>query len=296
MIEFNAVNKKIRFDLPQSLPFTSDDRQAASLNSIWNASEPQNISEVSDRRTEKASETDKADSKQKERLDNLLNNSGSIKLDGNKIKNACDILDKSKIPVMSSLSVVFKSEFKSIGEGITQLFGSLADLQKSSQLTDAKMDELSKELKVLKSRAKNLTSKIQKSLELDKKLNTFVNNGGDLNKINMDKLSEDIMASLKLAEEGEESSSAKNADDSDDVIAGDNEELDQSDDSKKIDENLESFSKLLDKNPKEIDKSNHEYLVQNNSQNTSENTSHNDFTNMQNLFALKKNKNPFLNS
>lgn len=295
MIEFNAV-KKNKFDFPQSLPSLPGDSQAAPLNSIWSVKDSQSSSAVSNSKTEKTSESDKTDSKQKERLNNLLNNSGSIKLDGNKINNACDILDKSKIPVMSSLSVVFKSEFKSIGEGIAHLFGSLADLQKSSQLTDAKMDELSKELKVLKSRAKNLTSKIQKSLEFDKKLNTFVNNGGDLNKINMDKLSEDIMASLKLAEDGEESSSAKNADNSDDVIAGDNEELEQSDDSKKIDENLESFSKLLDKNPKEIDKSNHEYIVQNNLQDTSENNLHGDFTNMQNLFALKKNKNPFLNS
>lgn len=268
-------------------------QQTKSIESPAAADEPAKAEK--NEKTEKDEKLQKEKEAKTERINNLADKC-SKKLFDQKFGKNCELLEKSKFSVLGSLSVTFKSESKAVTEEIAKIFGNLMSVSNHpDEITNSKIDEMSNEIKKLQFRAKNLSAKAEKSVNIDKKLNNFVNKGGDINKINLDKLNEDILESLKSAETDsvadnskvagvEANSSSTTADSKTD----DNEDIEPDEKQKEIDKRIDEFIALLEKgDPKEIENSKHEYIIKDEKNNSAD-------TNSTNPFLKQKKKNPFI--
>ena len=238
-------------DVYQNSSVQNSNIESFSLSSIWKVKGNEKVGQ-----TEKADkELSAKDAEKSEKLKNIFQKGNKI-LSDKTLKKNCEKLQHANFPVFLSLGLVFDSERKELAKDAVKVMSSISEaMQDPSSVSDSQLEDFVNQMNKISSRFKNLKSKSEKSIELDKKLKEFEAKGGDVDSINMDKINEDILSSLENENEAEvsdsgsvEEKSAENA-------------SDMSDESKEIDEKLESFMKILDsEDPQKISEAKHDYI------------------------------------
>lgn len=240
----NMSNTKAAYENQMNSIFSAETNQAEEIQ--------KDLSPENKERVEKAT-------KLVEECSNTLANNG--------VDEYCEELKRSKFPLLAILSGTFKNEYKSIMQEASSVFGSIP-LDNSAEISDNQLDDFMNKINEIITRAKNLSSKASKTVQIDRKLNEFVAKGGDINKIDMQKLNTDIIKSLDVSNTQEKGFK------DDDIVENNDSEID-----KKID----SFIKILSSSDsKKISKTRHDYIKE-------DNNAEGAFVN-----PFKNTKNPFL--
>ena len=241
-----------------------------SIISVWTAEKTSASSGVNSAEDADKSNREKSN-KNTAQFDKVYDEYVKVVKDQDFSKN-CRTLENSKIPMFSCLSDKFRTAKKSL----TQEVEALID-KKFASGANADIDSMLSQLTQIIEQIKNIHSKATKSITIENKLNQFVANGGDLDRIDMNKLNEDILNSIENGGNSKDSKSTSESDDSED---------------KQIDEKMDEFIRLLESGtPEEIAQAEHDYIKQDKDMNKSDNNQTSQ--NMFNPFAKPKTKNPF---
>lgn len=240
------------------------------INSVWDA-KPQAAGKANE-----SEQINPQTAQKEEKLDKAIAAYNEISASKSFFQK-CKELKDSDLPVMSTLGFLFENTQKTLSEKASAILSEMSLAR--ANLEASNVESLINQLNQISAKIKNLNSKTSKTVEINKNLNDFVSRGGDINLIDMDKLSTDIMKSL---ENGDESSLGQNLENVGNIKDKDGDDID-----KKLDE----FIKLLQRgDTEELKKSKLDYVKKDNQTINSDNT---ESENSANPFVQKKNKNPF---
>lgn len=296
-----AYTKSIPANFGQTNPIAGN---GSSINSVFGVN-TNNVSEVQETdKSEKNSETDKAqktkEAEIEKKLDDAFKKAENVKFSKDFGKNI-KWLEKSNFPAIGKLNTVFKSESDLITDKLSEDFIKLMNYTSNpANASLGDIEQIIAELQNLISRANNVSSKAEKAVTIDKKLNSFAAKGGDTNKLNLEKVSEDFVNSIELAKESNidtKSIDGKSSESSIKTTTNTEPELADDDKQKNIDEKLKAFIKFLDTgDPNTVKEKCPEYLKEDNFSETQTKLQGQEENNQStNFFSEKKKvKNPFI--